>query len=133
MTLQSEERNALISYRIEKSLNTFKEAEDNGKLGHWNLAVQRLYYSVFYMESALLLKKDLTASSHAGVKSMINLHFVKNNILTLEDGNLAGRLFNMQQSGDYQDNFDWDREDVEPLIPKTEKLLNKLKEIIEEK
>ena len=38
-----------------------------------------------------------------------------------------------RNAGDYQDNFDWNREDVEPLIPKTEKLLNKLKEIIEEK
>lgn len=132
MTLQSEERQALIAYRVEKAINTLREAKDNAELGHWNLAVQRLYYSVFYVESALLLKYGYAASSHAGVKSLFNLHFVKNHRFSNEDSALAGRLFNMRQTGDYQDNFDWTKEDVEPLMGKTSVLVEKIIKFIEE-
>lgn len=53
---------------------------------------------------------------------MISKSFVQNNILTVEDSRLLGRLFAMRQSGDYDDLFDWDEKDVTPLIPKVEDL-----------
>lgn len=130
MTLQYEEREAIINYRIEKADKAYQEAVDVAKLLHWNLAIQRLYYALYYLESALLLKDGKNASSHVGVKSLINLHFIKTGLLSSEDGNLIGRLFNMRQTGDYQDNFDWSEEDVAPFLPKVEILMDKLKKII---
>lgn len=36
----------------------------------------------------------------------------------------------MRQSGDYDDLFDWEEEDVAPIIPIVEKLLEKMKSLI---
>lgn len=55
MTLNPDERNAIVSYRLEKALNTIKEVKDVGALGYWNLAANRLYYAAYYASTALLI------------------------------------------------------------------------------
>lgn len=103
-----------------------KEAKDVAALGHWSLAVQRLYYATYYAQSALLINNGASASSHAGVKALIGLKYVKQGLLNSDDNSLLGKLFSMRQTGDYGDTFDWRQEDVEPLINKTELLVDKI-------
>lgn len=43
-----------------------------------------------------------------------------------EDEKDICRLFQMRQTGDYDDCFDWDKEDVEPLIQPAENLISKI-------
>ena len=64
--LTSEERKALVAYRIEKAKAVLVEARDNARLGHWSLVGNRLYYAVYHMAQALLLDKGLSAKTHAG-------------------------------------------------------------------
>lgn len=130
MTLQTSERKALVDYRKEKALQSLVEAKDVAALGHWSLAVQRLYYSTYYAQCALLLSTGDTASTHSGVKAVIGLNFVKTGQLNKEDASLLGRLFSMRQTGDYTDSFDWEESDVKPLIEKTDKLVNKILNLI---
>ena len=56
MTLTPEDRQAIIDYRIERSHATMKEVEFIVTGKFWNLAANRLYYSVFYICEALLLR-----------------------------------------------------------------------------
>ena len=129
MTLTPEDRQAIIDYRIERSHNTMKEVEFiiTGKF--WNLAANRLYYSAFYMCEALLLSRKLSASSHAGVSRMMNLHFIKTGKLTEEEGALLGRLFRMRQTGDYDDLWDWNERDILPIVPDTKHLISKIESL----
>lgn len=55
------------------------------------------------MASALLVDKGFIARSHSGVIHIIGSEFVKKDFLSKEDGRLISRLFNMRQSGDYDD------------------------------
>lgn len=130
MGLSEEEINALISYRINKSKSILTEALDVANLGHWNLSVNRLYYAVFHMCSALLLSRGHTARTHNGVIQMIMKEFVKTEILSKPEGSLISSLFNMRNTGDYDDLFDWNKEQVLPLIAPTEELLSKIEKLI---
>lgn len=40
------------------------------------------------------------------------------------------RLFNMRQTGDYEDFFDWEEIDVRPIIPNVEILLENMSNLI---
>lgn len=131
MTLTYDERGALVDYRKERALSTIQEAKDNVELKHWNLVANRLYYATYYAQTALLLSKGLTALSHAGVKSMISLHFVKTNLLSQQDKSLLQNLFSMRQTGDYDDIYDWTEEDIKPLIESTENIVKKILNLIE--
>lgn len=133
MTLSPEENSNIINYRIERSLQAFKEAKDNVQLENWNLAVNRLYYAVFYMAMALNQQNGDSAKSHHGVFSIISKKYVATGILDKDSGGLYRRLFSMRQSGDYDDLFDWTQDDVVPLIDKTEKLLSDLQALIVQK
>lgn len=130
MTLSIEEKKAIISYRIQKAWNSMQEAKDNAQLNHWTLAASRLYYAAYYMASALLVDKDIVARSHSGIIHIIGAEFVKNGLLSKEDGRLISRLFNMRQSGDYDDLFDWTEEDVAPFFEKTEVFMKHVYELI---
>lgn len=130
MGLTDEEKLALVTYRVSKSKEVFKEATDVASLGHWNLAVNRLYYAVFHACSALLLAEGHVAHTHSGIMRIMMLNFVKSERLTKDDGRLISSLFNMRQTGDYDDLFDWDQLNVEPLITPTRALLNKLYSLI---
>lgn len=57
---------------------------------------------------------------------MINLHFVKSNIISKSDARLLLDLFNMRQTGDYDDIFDWTEEDIVPLLPDVESFVSKI-------
>lgn len=116
MTLNTDERAAIVAYRLEKARNTIQEVKDIGAIGYWNLSANRLYYAAYYASAALLIHNGIDASTHRGVLRMIGQSFVKNGTLTMEDSKLLGRLFTMRQTGDYEDLFDWEEKDVAPLI-----------------
>ncbi|MDE7136216.1 MAG: HEPN domain-containing protein, partial [Muribaculaceae bacterium] len=101
MTLLPSEKNDIIQYRVDRAIQTLKEAKDNALLGNWNLSVNRLYYAVFYMTLALNLKNGDYAKTHNGVYNILCKKYIANNLLDNDDSVLYRRLFSMRQSCDY--------------------------------
>lgn len=132
MTLTPEDRKAIIQYRIERAFNTIEEAEFVITGKYWNLAADRLYYSLFYICEALLLSKKISTSTHAGLSRMINLHFVRTGILSEDDKDLMTEVFRMRQSGDYDDLSDWTEKSIVPKLPLVKNLVNKINSLIDE-
>ncbi|MDE6286364.1 MAG: HEPN domain-containing protein [Muribaculaceae bacterium] len=130
MTLKSDDRAAIVAYRLEKAFKTINEARDIASLGYWTLVANRLYYAAYYASVALLISEGTDASTHKGVIRMIGSLFVKNGILSVEDSKLLGRLYTMRQSGDYEDLFDWEEADVGPLIPQVEDFIGRISNLI---
>ena len=130
MSLSPEEIKAIIEYRVEKSAQALKEAKDNAALGNWSLVVNRLYYATFYMVLVLLLKTNQMPKSHNGTYQLFNKNFIANGKLSKEEGRIYRKLFSMRNTGDYDDFFDWEEEDVRPLLSDTENLLNTLRKML---
>lgn len=128
--LSDEERKDLIRYRIEKAYRVLDEARDNAKLGHWNLTGNRLYYSVFHMCQALLLSEGDTSRRHAGMIHKIGLDFIMTGKLDKSYGRLISRLYELRQSGDYDDKFDATEEEVSPYFEQVEHLLKEMERLI---
>lgn len=130
MGLKHVEVKDLVNYRLSKSKEVLVEAIDVANLNHWNLAVNRLYYAVFHSCSALLLSKGFSARTHHGVIKIMMMEYVKPEILTKEEGTLITTLFNMRNTGDYDDLYDWKESQVRPLIEPVKALLVKLETLI---
>jgi len=109
-----------IKYRISKSAEILADAKLLFENSRWNSCVNRLYYSAYYIVSALLHSKGIKAESHNGVKTQFNLHFVKSGIVSLENGKLFANLFDWRQETDYADFIDFDEETTNTLLPKVE-------------
>ena len=124
------EKVAIINYRRQKAYSSLNEASEVAKLGFWNLAGNRLYYAVFHMASALLLDKGLMAKTHGGVIHLLGSQFVYKDLLTKEYGRLFSRLYELRQSGDYDDLYDATEEEVLPFIDKTVEFLEQMEKLI---
>ncbi len=129
-TLDEQSRWSLIRYRIERAEETIVEAKLLAGEGHYNAAMSRLYYACFYAALALLVANNITTSSHAGVKTMLGLHFVSNGLLDKEHGKTFSRLFEIRHSGDYDDFVYCDKEMTDEYTPKAEVFITKIKELI---
>ncbi len=81
-------RKDIIQYRLRRALDTFEDAEIFAKNQKWNSAINRLYYSVYYAVSAVLLSSNLKTTTHNGVKYSFNEHFIKTERLPKELGKL---------------------------------------------
>lgn len=113
----------LIQYRISRSKETFAEAKLLAKNDHWNAAANRLYYACYYAINALLIKNDLSFSSHNGVKVEFHKSFIKTGLFPKEYGKLFNRLFNLRQEGDYIDFQRFSRADIEPFFADVERFI----------
>jgi uncharacterized protein (UPF0332 family) len=116
MSLSDEERDAVVFYRIQKAKDTWKEAEGISKLGYWNAVINRLYYACYYMTSALLIYNGHTAQTHTGVIRLFGLNFVMTGLISKEQSRFYSMLFELRQTGDYDDLYNLSEEEVQPLI-----------------
>ena len=116
----SEEQEALIRYRMDRARETLVEAELMAQAGHWNACVNRLYYACFYAVTALLLRHNLSASRHSGVRSLLNRRFVRAGAISSRLGLLYRDLFESRQQGDYQDLVRFTEQEVRPWIPEAQ-------------
>ena len=71
--------------------------------GRWNACVNRLYYACFYVISALLVRRGLSSSKHAGVRSLFNKQYVKTGKIPKDLARIYNDLFERRQEGDYID------------------------------
>lgn len=128
--MTNEDRSILIQYRVNKATDTLNEVPLLIANELWNTAVNRLYYACYYAVIALLIQNRIEATTHAGVRQMLGQHFVKNALLEIELGKFYSYLFNMRQTGDYEDFMDFTREDVEDLILPATSFIEAIKQLI---
>lgn len=119
----------LIRYRLSRSKDTFIDARILADKERWNSAINRLYYAAYYAVIALLLKYNLKPTTHNGAKTVFSEHFIKKEIIPKEFGKLYSQLFTWRQKGDYDDLYDFNKENVLTYFEPVQKLI----EIIESK
>lgn len=128
--LTDEERLALVNNKVSRSRETWKETEGIIESGYWYAAANRMYYACYYMVSALLLKDGYSARTHSGIIGLFGQHYVKTGIVPSELGKFYSQLFELRQSGDYDDWKVVTSADVLPLVPLANKFLDTIESII---
>ena len=97
MTLADELRAMLA-----KAQRYMTSAESLSRLGDYDSAVSRLYYSMFYCAEALLLGRGLTFSSHRAVISAFARHLTQPGLLPRELHQWLHEAFSQRQISDYE-------------------------------
>ena len=124
MSLTSEERHAVVEFRIEKALRAYEQAKGILPLQYWETIANRLYYAAYNAVSALLVANGDSAQTHSGVMHIFGLHFVKTGKVSSDMGRLYNRLFTMRLTGDYDDTYGLKDEDVLPLVEPTKEFID---------
>lgn len=120
-----------IKYRVQKSKEVFDDAILLANNQRWNSCINRLYYSSYYLISALLYLHEIKAETHNGTKTQFNLNFVKSGKVDLKQGKLYSNLFLWRQESDYSDFTDFDESTVAPFIEEVAEFNNQLLNLLE--
>lgn len=120
-----------INYRIEKSTEVYEDAVLLANNKRWNSCLNRLYYSSYYLVSALLYQHDIKAETHNGTKTQFFLHFIKTELIDRKYGKLYSHLFDWRQETDYADFIEFDQETVIPLLNQVKDFNSELKQLIQ--
>lgn len=120
-----------INYRISQAFETIEEVQSHINNKFWNTAINRMYYACYYAVTALLLKNNIHATSHAGVRQKFGEHFVKNGIFDRKLAKYFTELFEKRIKGDYNDFFNYDEETVVRLFPFAKEFIEEINELLQ--
>jgi uncharacterized protein (UPF0332 family) len=122
----------LIRYRIKRAEDTLDEAELAIKNNKLPLAENRIYYSIFYVVSALALKNDFSTSKHSTLKGWFNQAMVKTKKIDVSFGKAYARAFEKRQKADYDDYVTFSLEEVKLDLDKAKRFVERIKKFIME-
>ena len=114
--------------KAEKFMITAKHSLD---IGDYDSCVSRCYYAMFFMTEAILLTKNLTASSHKGVITLFGEHFVKTGIFNREAGKVLNEAYDKRLIGDYGIGFTITEKEARETLKATENFVKNLKNYLE--
>lgn len=130
MTLTNEDRKVLIENYIDKSRATIEKVKfliENGELA---LAVNRIYYGIYYILSALAIRSQFKTSKHSQLISWFNKAFVKEGIVDQKYSKLIRKAFENRMEGDYDVFSVFTKEEVEQSLEEMEEVISEIQKLI---
>lgn len=122
---------SLINYRLKEAEDSVKEAKvllDTGM--SLRAVMNRLYYAMFYAVLALLQEKQTGTSKHYGVISMFDREFIKTDVFDKELSKALHRAFELRQKGDYMEQAEITKTDIDEIFPATLDFIEKIKKYL---
>ena len=93
------------------------------KNGHFEFAVSRAYYAMFYLAEAFLLEKGLTFSKNSAVRAAFGEHFVRTVILPTQFHRVLIQGMEVRLIGDYDSTKEVSVEEAEEQIANAEQFM----------
>ncbi len=128
--IEENERLSLIKYRLEQADETIKLAKfliDSERLA---VAVNRIYYGMYYAVTALALKHEFETSKHAQLLGWFNKEFIATGILEKRFGKILRNAFQNRTKGDYDAFVDFEIDEVEIMHIEMIDFIKAVKELI---
>jgi uncharacterized protein (UPF0332 family) len=123
-----EQTRVLIAVRLERSREDMETARELVDLGRYRAAVNRAYYAIFGITTALLLTKKIERSKHTGVESAFIQHFVKKGVIETEYGKTYDYIRKKREESDYSARISIDEGTARKIVRDAQKFITGITE-----
>ena len=110
------DRESLIAYRIEQAKDTIAVSEFLLNSDKLSVAVNRIYYGMYYALSSLALKYKFETSKHAQLIGWFNREFILQNKLDKKYGKILRSALRNRTKGDYDAYVQFHKHEVETML-----------------
>jgi len=93
--------NKEITLLFHKSYEKLSVAEELHKNGHYEDAVSRSYYALYYAAKALLSSKGIITKTHKGLITQISDHYVNTGLMDHQIWHTLAHAESLRESADY--------------------------------
>ena len=130
MSLDENERNELISYRLEEAKETIADVQlliDNDRL---RAAVNRIYYGMFYSLLALGLAYQFETSKHQQLLGWFNKNFIHEGLIDAKFGKIINKASNRRTQGDYESYVEFDKEVILEMFGEMQEFISEIESFL---
>ena len=125
-----EQARVLIEVRLDRPREDIETARELFNSGRYRAVVNRSYYAIFSVTTALLLTQRIERSKHAGVESAFIQNFIKTGIIETEYGKIYDYIRKKREESDYSARNTIDKETAEKVVDNAEKFIVHLAEYL---
>jgi uncharacterized protein (UPF0332 family) len=114
--IDDKDRDALIEYRLQQAFETIELAKflvENQKLV---IAVNRIYYGMYYALTALALATGFETSKHGQLIGWFNKEYIATKKLDTKFGKMLRNAFQNRTKGDYDAFTNFTQKEVEFML-----------------
>ena len=119
-----------IEYWLQKATQDLESARDNLKAVRLQNAVRDAYFACFHAFSAVLLKEGRSFRRHKEVRSALHRDYIKTKKIGVEWGKHYDWLFDNRQKADYRPLVQFEPEQIEEIIKRSEDFVLEMKNLI---
>ena len=130
MTLAPEDRNEIVTLRLDNAQNAIEDAELLFENGSLRSAVNRTFYSMFYTVSALAIADGKSFKKHRQVLAFFHKEYAQPEIFDRKHARALQKAFEDRTEADYQDYIHITAEQVHIRIQEARELLTAVNEYL---
>jgi uncharacterized protein (UPF0332 family) len=120
----------IIRVRLEKAKEDIATAHDLIALKRLRGAVNRAYYAIYHLATAVLLTQDIERSKHSGVQSAFGHYLVKPGLIEREYGRILTSARKARETSDYADWIELDEETAQRIIADADRFVARMEEYL---
>jgi uncharacterized protein (UPF0332 family) len=129
--INESDRNSLVKYRILQAKDTIELAKfliDSNRL---TVAVNRIYYGLYYSITALAIKKQFETSKHAQLIGWFNKEYIATDILDRRFGKILRNAYQNRTKGDYDAFVTFEKDEVVDMYYEMIDFIKEIEKLIE--
>ncbi len=120
----------LIKYRTEQASHTVKEIQILIDNELFTIAINRIYYGMFYMLLALSLKEEFKTSKHLQLIGWFNKEFVRTGIIPVSMGKIINKAYENRSDGDYGLFVNFEKHEVEQRFQDMKLFISEIEKLL---
>ncbi len=130
--INEEDRKILIDYRLKQAKETINISRFLIDSDQLVVAVNRIYYGMFYAVTALAIKHKFETSKHFQLIGWFNKEFIATGVLNNYYGKILRNAFQNRTKGDYDVFISFEKEEVIVMHEEMIEFIQKLEVLITE-
>lgn len=132
MQLTEKDRESLIEYRLNQATENLELARflvSNNKL---TIAVNRIYYGIYYALTSLALKNKYETSKHGQLIGWFNKVFILSGKADKKYGKILRSAYQNRTKGDYDAFVSFSMQDVDPMLTEMADFILEINRLLKE-
>jgi uncharacterized protein (UPF0332 family) len=130
VTLTDEDRKNLTENYVNKSLSTIETVRFLIENNQLSLAMNRIYYGIYYILSGLGIKYHFRTSKHAQLIGWFNKEFVKTGKIHPQYSKMIRKAFENRMQGDYDVFTVFTKEESEQAFEEMKAVITEIQKLI---
>ncbi len=129
--IDEKDRQSLVDYRLRQATDTIELAHFLVMSEKYVIAVNRIYYGMYYALTALALKNGFETSKHGQLIGWFNREFIATKKLDPQFGKILRNAFQNRTKGDYDAFVEFTKNEVDLMLIEMTDFINEIKKIMQ--